>query len=77
MIPYFAMPNVTQALYISIGVTVIVLLLFGYLKNKWMIGSQRAGLYGALQTLVVGAIAAGASYGIVRAIDSGSLRHEG
>lgn len=70
MIPYFAMKNVTHALFISIGITVVILLGFGYIKNKVTVGTKRAGFYGALQTLVVGALAAGASYGIVRAIDS-------
>ena len=70
MIPYFAMQNVTHALFISIGITVIILLGFGYIKNRITVGTKRAGVYGALQTLLVGALAAGASYGIVRAIDS-------
>ena len=70
MIPYFATQNVTHALFISIGITVIILLVFGYIKNRITVGTKRAGVYGALQTLLVGALAAGASYGIVRAIDS-------
>jgi vacuolar iron transporter family protein len=70
MIPYFALKNVTHALFISIGITVVILLSFGYIKNKVTVGTKRAGAYGALQTLIVGALAAGASYGIVRAIDS-------
>ena len=70
MIPYFAMKNVTYALFISIGITIVILLSFGYIKNSITVGTKRAGAYGALQTLVVGALAAGASYGIVRAIDS-------
>ena len=72
MIPYFAIKNVTHALFISIGITVVILLGFGYVKNKITVGTKRAGLYGAAQTLVVGALAASASYGIVRAIDSAS-----
>jgi vacuolar iron transporter family protein len=70
MIPYFAMKDVIHALFISIGITVITLLGFGYVKNWVTVGTKRAGAYGALQTLVIGALAAGASYGIVRAIDS-------
>lgn len=70
MIPYFAMKNVTHALFISIGITVVILLGFGYIKNRITVGTKKAGVYGALQTLLVGALAAGASYGIVRAIDS-------
>ncbi len=70
MIPYFAMQNVTHALFISIGITVVILLVFGFIKNWVTIKTKRAGLYGALQTLFVGALAAATSYGIVRAIDS-------
>jgi hypothetical protein len=64
------MKNVTHALFISIGITAVILLSFGYIKNVVSVGTKRSGAYGALQTLIVGALAAGASYGIVRAIDS-------
>jgi VIT1/CCC1 family predicted Fe2+/Mn2+ transporter len=72
MLPYFAMKNVTHALFVSIGITVIILLLFGYAKNYVTVGTKRSGAYGAVQTLFVGALAAATSYGIVRAIDSKS-----
>ncbi|KAF4613386.1 hypothetical protein G7Y89_g15500 [Cudoniella acicularis] len=70
MIPYFRMGNITHALFVSIAITAVMLLLFGYLKNVYTIQSHRAGFKGAGQTLLVGAAAAAASYGIVRAIDS-------
>lgn len=71
MIPYFAMQdNVTHALFVSIGLTAVVLLVFGALKNWFLVGHRRSILYGAIQTLCVGAAAAGTSYGIVRAINS-------
>ena len=70
MIPYFAMKDVTHALFVSIGITIVILVGFGYIKNRITVGTKSAGIYGALQTLCVGALAAGASYGIVRAIDS-------
>jgi VIT1/CCC1 family predicted Fe2+/Mn2+ transporter len=72
MIPYFAMANVTHALFVSIGITVVILLVFGFVKNWITIRTKKAGVYGALQTLCVGALAAGASYGIVRAVDRGN-----
>jgi VIT1/CCC1 family predicted Fe2+/Mn2+ transporter len=72
MIPYFAMRNVTHALFISIGITFIILLAFGFVKNYISVKKKRSGLYGAVQTLAVGSLAAGASYGIVRALDSHS-----
>jgi len=70
MIPYFAVKNVTYALFISISITVCILLAFGYVKDWVTVRSKRAGFRGAIQTLSVGVIAAGASYGIVKAIDS-------
>jgi VIT1/CCC1 family predicted Fe2+/Mn2+ transporter len=70
MIPYFAMRNVTHALFVSIGITVVILIAFGFVKNFVTIGTKRAGFYGAAQTLCVGVLAAATSYGIVRAIDS-------
>lgn len=70
MIPYFAMSNVTHALFVSIGITVVILLVFGYVKNWLTIGTKRAGFYGAVQTLFIGVLAATTSYGIVRAINS-------
>src|SRR5436190_10415801 len=61
MIPYFAMTNVTHALFVSIAITVVILLVFGYIKNYVTIRTKRAGFYGALQTLFIGVLAAGTS----------------
>ena len=69
MIPYFIMDKVGEALWVSIAVTVIILLAFGYVKNYVAIRNHRAGVWGALQTLVIGMLAAGTSYAIVRALD--------
>lgn len=70
MIPYFLMTNVTHALFVSIAITVVILLVFGYIKNYLTIKTKRAGFYGAVQTLLIGALAAGTSYAIVRSLDS-------
>jgi VIT1/CCC1 family predicted Fe2+/Mn2+ transporter len=70
MIPYFAMTDVTRALFVSIGITVVILLTFGFTKNYITAKTKRSGIYGAVQTLAVGVLAAGTSYGIVRALDS-------
>lgn len=77
MIPYFIMQNVTHALFISIGITIVILLAFGYIKNWVTVRTKRSGVYGALQTLCVGVLAAGTSYGIVRAINSKNTTHIG
>lgn len=71
MIPYFVIEGVREALFVSIGITVAVLLVFGYVKNYVAIRNHRAGVWGALQTLVIGMLAAGTSYAIVRSLDSG------
>lgn len=70
MVPYFIMEEAAKALFVSIGITIVILLAFGYLKNWVTIRNKRAGLWGALQTLVVGMVSAGTSYAIVRALDA-------
>ncbi|KIH90784.1 vacuolar iron transporter [Sporothrix brasiliensis 5110] len=72
MIPYFLMARTGDALMVSIVVTAAILLTFGYVKTIITVHCRRAGVWGALQTLFIGALAAGASYGIVRALDSGN-----
>ncbi len=69
MIPYFVIDNVTHALFVSVAVTFIVLVAFGFVKNYVTIKTKRAGFYGAVQTVIVGALAAGTSYAIVRGIN--------
>ena len=77
MIPYFALQNVTHALFISIAITVVILLGFGYVKNWVTVHTKRSAVYGAIQTLCIGGLAAGASYGIVKAIDSSNFGKSG
>ncbi|KAJ9209772.1 hypothetical protein DTO166G4_8624 [Paecilomyces variotii] len=74
MIPYFAMHHVVDALFASIGITFVILLVFGFVKNYVTVKTKRSGFYGAVQTLLVGALAAGTSYGIVYGIDHSNLR---
>ncbi|KAJ4289943.1 Protein ccc1 [Collariella sp. IMI 366227] len=70
MLPYFFMARAQDALWVSVGVTVVILLAFGFLKNWVAIRTRKAGVWGAVQTLIVGALAAGTSYGIVRMLDN-------
>ena len=68
--PYFIYRNnVQHALFLSIGLTGVVLLLFGYVKARLTGNSLKDAVLGAVQTLIVGGIAAGAAYGIVRAVN--------
>jgi vacuolar iron transporter family protein len=78
LVPYFVVPKneVRTALWWSIGVMGITLLTFGYLKTCIVLGwtgkrNVQAGAIGGLQMLVVGAAAAGAAVGFVRAIERG------
>ncbi|KAK3385786.1 VIT family-domain-containing protein [Podospora didyma] len=70
MLPYFFMDNASQALWVSVAITAVILLAFGFMKNWLTIRTKKAGLWGALQTLIIGALAAGTSYVIVRLLDS-------
>ena len=81
LLPYFFLTKVDEALFISIGLMAFVLLVFGYVKTGVVRGwsgraNVLAGIKGSLQMLVVGATAAGAAVGLVRALNSGgdSLR---
>ena len=71
MIPYFAVNSVDRALFISIGVTCVVLLIFGYCKAIATGTTRVTAIYGAVETLAIGALAAGVSYGIVRGVNKG------
>jgi VIT1/CCC1 family predicted Fe2+/Mn2+ transporter len=69
MIPYFCFKKVNDALFVSIGISAAILLTFGYIKANIIGLSAKESVFSAVQTLVVGAFAAGASYGIVRGLD--------
>lgn len=66
MIPYFAYKNIDHALFTSIGVTVVILVIFGYVKAIVTGCTRKDAILSALETLGVGVLAAGSSYGIVR-----------
>lgn len=64
--PYFAASSLLTALFISIGVTSAALLFFGYIKGR-VTGTNAPR--SALQTFLIGGVAAAAAFGIARAID--------
>jgi vacuolar iron transporter family protein len=64
LVPYMLAPSVGGALLISVLTTGLALLIFGAVKGHFT-GVNR--VRAALQTLVVGGLAAGAAFGLARA----------
>ncbi|KAL2012938.1 hypothetical protein VTN00DRAFT_463 [Thermoascus crustaceus] len=74
LIPYFCVRRVLTALYWSIGVMAVTLLVFGYIKTCVVRGWRGtdnvvAGIKGGIQMCFVGGVAAGAAIGLVQLID--------
>jgi VIT1/CCC1 family predicted Fe2+/Mn2+ transporter len=63
--PYIFVKDAQQALFISAGVTLVALFIFGFLKAK-AIGQPTWG--GAIKTTFIGALAAGVAYLLAKAI---------
>lgn len=63
--PYFFLHPTGTALIASIVVTLLALFVFGYVKGRFTV---KRPLRSALQTLVVGGLAAGAAFGIAKLI---------
>lgn len=82
LLPYFCVGHnqVYEGLYISIGVMVVALFVFGYVKTCVVVGwnggkNIRGGCFGGIQMVIVGSAAAGAAMGLVRLFnhDEGGL----
>ncbi|KAF8635682.1 hypothetical protein AX15_000308 [Amanita polypyramis BW_CC] len=71
LFPYFFIPRAHVALIYSCIVTGIVLLIFGAVNARITGAGVGAGSYiwGAVSTLLVGGLAAGAAFGIVKALE--------
>ncbi|KAI5453907.1 Protein ccc1 [Naganishia albida] len=72
LVPYFFIDRAYVALYWSIGITSIILLLFGGLK-AWFTGAALGPggiVWGAVSTTLVVAAAGAASFGIVRVLEN-------
>ena len=59
LFPYFLVSNAHQALTPSVAVTLLALLVFGYVKGK---ATGANALVSALQTVAIGGLAAGAAF---------------
>lgn len=64
LVPYMLTPSLTQALQISVIVTGVALVIFGWVKGHFT-GVNK--FKSALQTLLVGGLAAGAAFALARA----------
>ncbi|CAD6571169.1 MAG: hypothetical protein ASARMPRED_004222 [Alectoria sarmentosa] len=78
LIPYLCVKQkqVFLALFCSIGVVVVCLFAFGWVKTGSVIGWKgrrevRMGFFGAMQMVMLGTFAAGAAVGIVKGINRG------
>ena len=65
LVPYVIMPNIREALIGSIAVTLVALFLFGGYKARM---TRTPRLRGAVQTMLIGAAAAAAAFGIARLV---------
>src|SRR5262245_10582701 len=63
--PYIVTTSASQALVFSIGVTLLALLIFGFVKGRF---TGTRPLRSALQTALIGSAAAGAAFAIARLI---------
>jgi VIT1/CCC1 family predicted Fe2+/Mn2+ transporter len=63
--PYIFMHSASNALFISVGLTLFALFVFGYVKGRF---TGTRPLRSALQTTLIGSVAAGAAFAIARAI---------
>ena len=64
--PYFFVTNISDALKLSVVVTLICLFMFGYFKSK-ITGINP--IVGGLKVMLIGAAAAAAAFGIAKVID--------
>ncbi len=63
---YIVLRNLTTALYVSIGVTLTALFVFGYIKGRF---TGLNPFRGAFQTMLIGGLASAAAFFIARLID--------
>ena len=63
--PYFLSPTVGSALRTSVVVTLLALVVFGYVKGRFTGGHP---LRSALQTMLIGSLAAAAAFAIAKAV---------
>jgi vacuolar iron transporter family protein len=63
--PYILISDLYRALSISVGVTLVALFIFGYVKGQL---TGISPLRGGLQTVIIGGLASAAAFGLAKAI---------
>jgi len=63
--PYILVSDLYRALSFSVGVTLVALFIFGYVKGKL---TGISPLRGGLQTVIIGGLASAAAFGLAKAI---------
>ncbi len=63
--PYILIHEARTALYVSVGMTLVALAIFGYVKGRY---TGSTPLKSSLQTTITGSLAASAAFLIARAI---------
>ncbi|KAF7931467.1 uncharacterized protein EAE98_002651 [Botrytis deweyae] len=75
LLPYFFVSTVAEGLYISVGVMVITLFIFGYVKTGMITGFQAkcigGNCWGAAEMVLIGGVAAAAAMGLVTLFQPG------
>ncbi|RKF58374.1 Protein CCC1 [Golovinomyces cichoracearum] len=80
LLPYFFVSQARDGLFFSIGLMIIALFTFGYVKTGVIEGWKsekniRSCCYGGMQMVVVGSAAAAAAMGLVKLFESGDKSH--
>ena len=65
LFPYMLLTRMRSAFSLSVTLTLLALFIFGYIKGRF---TGTAPLRGAVQTLIIGALAAGAAFFIAKLI---------
>lgn len=64
--PYMFIKHVQKAVLVSIGVTLVALVIFGYIKGRF---TGNKPIRSAFETALIGALASGAAYGMAKAVE--------
>ncbi|KAK3995857.1 vacuolar iron transporter Ccc1 [Cladorrhinum sp. PSN332] len=79
LIPYFCVKELMRALYTSVGVMAVALFVFGYVKTGLVVGNwnKRKCVWGGVQMILVGGMAAGAAMGLVKGLSGAGVGGSG